>query len=69
VGGDAAAGSETIQDAVALADRSPELLADLRLLPWLATAPIFLREANTGRALLDHALEGARMRRRSGRCR
>jgi DNA-binding CsgD family transcriptional regulator len=61
-GGDAAAGSETIQEAVAVANRSPELLADLRLLPWLATAPIFLREASTGRALLDHALEGARMR-------
>ncbi len=61
-GGDAGAGSEAIQEAVALAGASPELRDDLRLLPWLALAPIFLREAGTGRALLDDALEGARAR-------
>lgn len=61
-GGDAAAGSEAIQEAIGLADRSPELRDDLRLLPWLAIAPIFLREAGTGRALLDRALEIARER-------
>ncbi len=61
-GGDAGAGSEAIQEAVNLADGSPELLEDLRLVPWLALAPIFLREAATGRALLDHALKVARMR-------
>jgi DNA-binding CsgD family transcriptional regulator len=61
-GGDAAAGSEAIQEAVGLAGGSPELSDDLLLLPWLALAPIFLREAGTGRALLDHALEGARAR-------
>jgi len=61
-GGDAAAGSEAIQEAVGLAERSPELRNDLRLLPWLALAPIFLREAGTGRTLLDQALEVARMR-------
>ncbi len=61
-GGDAAAGSEAIQQAVALADASPELRDDLRLIPWLAIAPIFLREAGTGRALLDRALEVARER-------
>jgi len=61
-GGDAAAGSGKIQEAVDLANHAPELLSDLPLLPWLATAPIFLREADSGRALLDHALAGARSR-------
>jgi DNA-binding CsgD family transcriptional regulator len=61
-GGDAAAGSARIQQAVALAESSPEVLTDLRLVPWLAVAPIFLREASTGRVLLDHALETARAR-------
>jgi DNA-binding CsgD family transcriptional regulator len=62
VGGNAAAGSEAIQEAVALADASPELRDDLQLVPWLAIAPIFLREAGTGRVLLDRALEVARKR-------
>ncbi len=61
-GGDAAAGSEEIQEAVSLAAASSELRDDLRLIPWLATAPIFLREASTGRALLDHAVDVARER-------
>ncbi len=61
-GGDAAAGTATIQEAVSLAGDSPELRDDLRLLPWLALAPIFLREAIAGRALLHHALEAARER-------
>ena len=62
VGGNAAAGSEAIQEAVALAGASPELRDDLQLVPWLALAPIFLREAGTGRVLLDRALEVARER-------
>ncbi|MGP0053457.1 MAG: ATP-binding protein [Solirubrobacteraceae bacterium] len=61
-GGDAAAGSEAIQEAVALAGASPEVRDDLQLVPWLAIAPIFLREAGAGRVLLDHALEVARER-------
>ena len=61
-GGDAAAGSEAIQEAVALAGASRELRDDLQLVPWLAIAPIFLREASTGRVLLDRALEVARER-------
>jgi DNA-binding CsgD family transcriptional regulator len=61
-GGDAAAGSEAIQEAVGLAGGSPKLRDDLLMLPWLALAPIFLREAGTGRALLDQALEVARER-------
>ncbi len=62
VGGNAAAGSEAIQEAVALAGAAPELRDDLQLVPWLAIAPIFLREAGTGRVLLDRALEVARER-------
>jgi DNA-binding CsgD family transcriptional regulator len=60
VGGDAAAGAEAIQQAIAIAERAPELRDDLQLLPWLAVLPLFLREAATGRALLELALDGAR---------
>ena len=42
--------------------RSAELRDDLRLIPWLAIAPIFLREAGTGRVLLDRAVDVARER-------
>ncbi len=61
-GADAAAGSEAIQQAVDLARSSPELRDDLQLLPWLAQSPIFLREAGTGRPLLNQALDAARAR-------
>jgi len=61
-GSDAAAGAAAIHEAIALAERSPKLRDDLQLLPWLAQAPIFLREAGTGRSLLEHALAGARAR-------
>ncbi len=62
VGGDAAAGTDAVQLAIALAERAPELGDDVRLLPWLAVAPIFLREAATGRGLLGQALDAARAR-------
>jgi DNA-binding CsgD family transcriptional regulator len=61
-GGDAAAGTEAIQHAIALAESSAELRDDLQLLPWLAVAPIFLRDTTTGRELLEHALQIARAR-------
>ena len=35
---------------------------DVRLLPWLAFAPIFLRKANVGRSMLAEALQVARGR-------
>ena len=60
VGGDAAAGAAAIHEAISLAECSAELRDDLRLLPWLAIGPVFLREAGTGRSLLDHALRRAR---------
>jgi DNA-binding CsgD family transcriptional regulator len=62
VGGDAAAGARSIHEGVALAGNAPELRNDLQLLPWLAVAPIFLRETGTGRALLEDALQTARAR-------
>jgi len=61
-GGDAAAGTEAVHEAVALAEDSAEVREDLRLLPWLAIAPLFLRQASAGRSLLDHALQTARSR-------
>jgi len=60
VGGDAAVGAAAIHEAIELAVASPELRQDLRLLPWLAVAPLFLRESDSGRALLEHSLIHAR---------
>ncbi len=62
VGGDAAAGAEAIHEAIELAEGRPELRDDPQLLPWLAVAPIFLREAGVGRSLLEHAVTTARTR-------
>jgi DNA-binding CsgD family transcriptional regulator len=62
VGGDAAAGAQAIHAAIALAEASPELHGDLKLVPWLALAPVFLRESGAGRSLLEHALGTARAR-------
>ena len=62
LGDDAAAGAEALHRAIALADSAPELTDDVRLLPWLAFAPIFLRKANVGRSMLAEALQVARGR-------
>ncbi|MEO8688731.1 MAG: LuxR C-terminal-related transcriptional regulator, partial [Solirubrobacteraceae bacterium] len=62
LGADAAAGAEAIHGAIALAEGSAELQDDLKLVPWMALAPVFLREAGAGRSLLDHALATARAR-------
>jgi DNA-binding CsgD family transcriptional regulator len=62
IGGDAAAGAEAIREAIVLIERSPELHDDLSLLPWLALGPIFLRESDAGRSLLERALSAARER-------
>jgi DNA-binding CsgD family transcriptional regulator len=62
LGGDAAAGAEAMHEAVALAESSVELRNDLQLLPWLPIAPLFLRESDAGRLLLEHALATARER-------
>ena len=62
LGGDAAAGADAMHEAIALAENSAELRNDLQLIPWLAVVPLFLREADTGRPLLEHALHAARAR-------
>ncbi len=62
LGGDAAAGADALHEAVHLAEGAPELHEDLQLLPWLVAAPIFIREADTGRSLLEDALATARSR-------
>ncbi len=61
IGGDAGAGADALHEAVTLAEGSAEVRGDLRLLPWLAVLPLFLRESGTGRSLLEHALQTARV--------
>jgi DNA-binding CsgD family transcriptional regulator len=61
-GGDAASGTAAVRRAVTLAENSAELRDDLRLLPWLAVAPLFLRHGSDGRSLLEYALQTARAR-------
>ncbi len=62
LGGDAAAGAEALHRATELAESSAGLRADLRLIPWLAVGPLFLREAGTERSLLEPVLSTARAR-------
>jgi DNA-binding CsgD family transcriptional regulator len=62
LGGDAAAGAESLHGSIALAEGSAELRDDPKLIPWLAVGPIFLRETGAGRSLLEHALTTARAR-------
>ena len=62
LGGDAAAGAESVHLATGLAESSPGLREDLRLIPWLALAPLILREADAGRSLLEPVLRTARAR-------
>ena len=60
LGGDAAAGAESVRQATGLAASSPQVREDLRLIPWLAVVPLFLREAGTERSLLEPVLRTAR---------
>ena len=60
LGGDAAAGAEAVHEAVALAESSAGLRDDVQLIPWLALGPMFLRQSDAGRPLLEHALRTAR---------
>jgi DNA-binding CsgD family transcriptional regulator len=62
LGGDAAAGAEALHHATELAESSAALREDLRLIPWLAVGPLFLREAGTERSLLEPVLRTARAR-------
>ena len=62
LGGDAAAGAESVHRATELAESSPGLREDIRLIPWLALGPLMLREADAGRSLLEPVLRTARAR-------
>ena len=53
-------GAPAIRAAVEVLERSDELRDDPRLLAWAAMGSIWLREADTGRALAYRALEAAR---------
>jgi len=53
-------GAPAIRAAVEVLERSDELRDDPRLLAWAAMGPLWLREANIGLALADHALAVAR---------
>lgn len=59
-------GPRLIRAAVALLERSDELRDDHRLLAWAAMGPLWLRETDTGRALVDRALAAARARSSAG---
>ena len=59
-------GPQRIRHAVALLTRSDELRDDPTLLAWAAMAPLWLREATEGVALVDRALAVARSRSAAG---
>ena len=58
--GEGERGAPAIRAAVEVLEHSDELRDDPRLLAWAAMGPIWLREANVGRALADRALVAAR---------
>jgi DNA-binding CsgD family transcriptional regulator len=60
--GDGHAGIAAARRAVEILERSDELNDDPWLLGWAALGPLWLREAETGRNLLDRAFEEARTR-------
>jgi DNA-binding CsgD family transcriptional regulator len=53
-------GVEAIREAVSLAERSERLREDEQLLPWLVMGPLWLRETEAGRALVEAAIDSAR---------
>jgi DNA-binding CsgD family transcriptional regulator len=59
-GGEGERGIEAFRRCVELAESSVELRSDPRLLSWLVVGPLWLREADAGRALIETALETAR---------
>ncbi|MBV8914610.1 MAG: AAA family ATPase [Acetobacteraceae bacterium] len=60
--GDGVAGARLVRETIALINSSRVLGDDPRLLSWAALAPLWLREARIGRALVDRAVEAARAR-------
>jgi DNA-binding CsgD family transcriptional regulator/ABC-type iron transport system FetAB ATPase subunit len=55
-------GSELLRRAVKLAERSNEAADDPTWLTWVAMGPLWLRESETGRSLIDQATDLARSR-------
>ena len=53
-------GAVAVQQAVTLAEGAAAVRDDVRLVPWLALGPLFLRQTGGGRPLLEHALRTAR---------
>ncbi len=62
ISGESEPGAPAIREAVGVLDGSAELGDDSRLLAWVVTAPLFLREAEIGSALASRALSQARAR-------
>jgi DNA-binding CsgD family transcriptional regulator len=58
--GEGEAGAASARQAVQILEGSDELRDDPRLLAWAALGPLWLREVDTGRALIDRAFERAR---------
>src|SRR5439155_22164944 len=58
--GDGEAGAAAVRTAVAIREASGELPDDPRALVWTAFGPMWLREAEPGRAFIDRLLERAR---------
>jgi DNA-binding CsgD family transcriptional regulator len=58
--GEGQRGIDSIREAVALAEGSDDLRDDAHLLPWLVMGPLWLREAEAGRTLIEAAVESAR---------
>jgi DNA-binding CsgD family transcriptional regulator len=58
--GDGEPGAPAIRAAVEVLERSDELRGDPRLLAWAAVGPLYLREAEVGRALASRAEAEAR---------
>jgi DNA-binding CsgD family transcriptional regulator len=58
--GQGEAGAASARAAVEMLEQADELREDQELLGWAAHGPLWLREADTGRALVDRALDRAR---------
>jgi DNA-binding CsgD family transcriptional regulator len=58
--GDGEAGAASVRRAISILEESDELRDDSRLVVWGALGPLWLREADVGRALIDRAVERAR---------
>jgi AAA ATPase-like protein len=58
--GDGEGGIAAAREGVEIFERTSDLRDDPRLLPWAVLAPLWIREAEAGRALIDVAFERAR---------